>query len=155
MRDVIAWGCVFCALFGLYVLFAGSMSVAELATGLVASLLSLVFAILVVRAGERSLRVRMPLRLLGHVLVSVVGDSVRVGGALLKALRRGGAGQVTVQPFREGGDTPADAGRRGVVVLAASLTPNGFVLHIPGDGRGLVMHRLVPTAPSRDREWPA
>jgi hypothetical protein len=67
----------------------------------------------------------------------------------------GSLGVITRQPFRQGHDTPQDAGRRGLVTLGISLAPNGYVLSIPDSRNELVLHRLTPAAPSADRKWPA
>ena len=73
--------------------------------------------------------------------------------------KRAVAGRIDRQPFRPGRDRPADAGRRSLVTLASSFAPNGFVLDIPpsvllGDAEILLMHRLAPSPPEPDAEWP-
>ncbi len=149
---------IFCVLFGFYLLFAGTVSATEVGAGLAATAMVTAFATVVHRGRTRRLRLVPQARLLLRPLWGVVADSGRVGIVLARAVLRrpaGQAGQVVRQAFRQGGETPADAGRRGMVVLAASLAPNGYVLHIPAGEDAMVMHRLAPVPPSPDREWPA
>ena len=149
---------IFCALFGLYLVFAGTVGATEIGAGLAATASVAALATAVHRQRTRSLRLLPPLQLLLRPLLGVVVDSGRVGVVLARAVLRrpaGQAGQVVRQAFRQGGENPADAGRRGLVVLAASLAPNGYVLHIPAGEDTMVMHRLAPVPPSPDREWPA
>ena len=149
---------VFCVLFGLYLLFAGTVSATEIGAGLVATASVTALAIIVHRRRTRLLRLLPPARLLLRPLLAVVIDSGRVGMVLARAVLRrpaGQVGQVVRQAFRQGGEDPADAGRRGMVVLAASLAPNGYALHVPAGEDSMVMHRLASVPPSPDREWPA
>ncbi len=149
---------VSCALFGLYLLFAGTVGATELGAGLAATALVTGLATVVHRGRTRRLRLVPPARVLLRPLLGVITDSGRVGTVLLRAVLRrpaGQAGQVVRQSFRQGGENPADAGRRGIVVLAASLAPNGYVLHVPAGEDAMVLHRLAPVPPSPDRDWPA
>ncbi len=149
---------IFCVLSGLYLLFAGTVSATEIGAGLVATALVTALATVQHRGRTHRLRLVPPARVLLRPLWGVVADSGRVGTVLARAVLRrpaGQVGQVVRQAFRQGGETPADAGRRGMVVLAASLAPNGYALHIPAGEDAMVMHRLAPVPPSPDREWPA
>ena len=92
-----------------------------------------------------------------RALIALATDTARVGVVLLRAILRrpqGAVGAVVRQPFAGGGETARDAGRRGLVTLLASLAPNGFVLHVPGDDDALVLHRLARAPLSRDQAWP-
>lgn len=156
--DRLTVAAVWCVLFGFYLLCAGTISADEIGAGLVLSTLATAFMGFVQGGRERRLRIAPPARVLGRPLLGLVTDSVRVGAVLLRAIRHrpdGMLGEVARQPFRQGGETPADAGRRGLVILSASLAPNGYALHIPDGEDVLVMHRLVPVPPSPDRDWPA
>lgn len=142
-----------------YLLFAGQASVSEMIAGVPAAALATCIALLLRRARSRPLRLRAPWpRVVGRPLASLFPDAVRVGRVLLAALRRrpdGPVGMSSRQPFRHGDDDAADAGRRGLVTLGISLAPNGYVLSIPDGQDVLLMHRLVPSAPDSDTEWPA
>ena len=138
-------------LLGLYILFAGTVSVTELIAGLVAVTVTAGLLVALRHEPRRSVRARPPVRIVLHSTLAVFADSWHVAWVLLRAILR----QVVRQPFRQGGDDAREAGRRGIVVLAASLAPNGYVLHIPNKENALVLHRLAPAPATGDREWPA
>ena len=153
----------FAASFGLYLLFAGQASGTEIAAGLPTAALIAVFAALQHRGQTEPIRLRAPWhRILLMPLAALVKDSVRVGGLLLRAtISPAGvvAGTVDRQPFHPGGNRPEDAGRRALVTLASSFAPSGFVLDVPpsvilGNAPVLLMHRLAPSQPETDAEWP-
>ncbi len=155
---------VFLVSIGLYLVFAGEVSGTEAAAGVPAAGLVTVYAGLRHRGASRPMRLRGPwLRLVLSPMASVASDAVRVGVHLLRAVFVPGShatGTVSRQPFRSGGEEPADAGRRALVTLASSLAPNGFVLDVAPsvllpDEHALLMHRLAPGRPDPDREWPA
>jgi hypothetical protein len=144
---------------GLYLLFAGQLSSTELLTaGLVAAAFTLLTAILRLRHDRRLSLPWPPVRALLRPFASLFADSGRVGLVLLRAILHrpsGAVGAASPQPYRAGGQAPADSGRRALVILGSSLAPNGFVLEdLPDNGDRLVMHRLAQVGPSRDREWP-
>jgi hypothetical protein len=148
---------VWCVLFGLYLLFAGTVGVTEAIAGVVAASLATGLMAFVHAGRDRFLRLRPPLRALARPLLGVVTDSGRVAAVLVRAILRrpvGPVGTVVRQDFRQGGENADDAGRRGIVTLSASLAPNGYTLHIPEGENVMVMHRLAAVAPSPDREWP-
>ena len=148
---------------GLYFLFAGQANDTEIAAGLPASAIVAAFVWLQRRRQAHPLRLHAPWsRILLKPLASLVWDSIRVSRMLLRAMTSPAgvvAGMIDQQPFHPGGDRAADAGRRGVVALASSFAPNGFVVDIPpsiilGDAELLLMHRLAPSPPVPDAEWP-
>ena len=154
---------VFLASTGLYLVFAGQVSGTEVAAGVPAAGLVAAYAGLRHRGGSRPMRLRGPwLRLVLSLTAAVAGDAARVGARLLRAVFVPGsqvAGTISRQPFRSGGPGPADAGRQALVTLASSFAPNGFVLDVAPsvllpDEQALLMHRLAPTRPDPDREWP-
>jgi hypothetical protein len=148
---------VWCVLAVLYAVLAGSKSLHEALAGLGAVTAATLLMLVVHRDDGRRLLLRPGIRVIAGPMLSVVTDSVRVGMVLSRAIARrpdGIQGMVSRQAFRSGSETPADAGRRGLVTLAASLAPNGFVLHLPGEQEVLVMHHLSPTKPPADRDWP-
>lgn len=148
---------VWCALAGLYLLFAGTVSATEIGAGLVLVTLTTLFMAVVHADRRRRLSLVPVARVAWRPLLGLVTDSARVAGVLLRVLWRrpaDAAGEVARQPFRQGGRDPRDAGRRGMVTLSASLAPNGYVLHMPEGEDVLVMHRLAKVPPSLDPEWP-
>jgi hypothetical protein len=158
MQITLLFVCVQIACSALYLLFAGQTSTDELIpTGPVA----LACAVLVVSLRllqDRRIRTTAPwLRLVWRVSVSLLRDTWLVGVALARVVVRppeAALGAVADQNFRGGGEAPEDAGRRGLVVIANSLAPNGIVIDAaPGLDR-LRLHRLVAAAPNADAEWP-
>jgi hypothetical protein len=141
----------------LYALLAGQISLTEAAAGLIATGLAAGYGVLLHRSGSRVLALSAPWpRMVLRPLAALVPDAWRVGRVLLTVLWRrpeGSVGTRSRQTFRRGGHGGEDAGRRGIVTLALSLAPNGYVLGIgPSD---ISLHRLAPATPSGDREWPA
>lgn len=156
--DGLVTAAVWCVLFGLYLLFAGTVGATEIVAGLFAVTLATLFMHVVHAGPGRRLRRAPPARVLVQPLLALAPDAMRVGRVLLRAVWRrpdGPVGSIARQPFRQGGEDPDDAGRRGIVVIAASLAPNGYALHIPAGEDVMVMHRLAAVPPSADREWPA
>ncbi len=141
---------------GLYFLFAGQFSPDEAGAAAGTAAVGAICLVLIRAATTRHLSLAAPWhRVLGAPLAQLAPDTWRVGGALVRALAGGGhRGVATWQPFRHGGDDPADAGRRGLVVLAVSLAPNGYVLDLPENAGALLLHRLVPAPAQPDRTWP-
>ncbi len=151
LRGAATWA-VFLAL---YLLLAGAISTNELLAGVPAAAAASCFATALHRVEERRTSLRGPWpRLLLRPLTALLPDAVKAARVLLRAIARrpnGPVGLSTRQPFREGID-PRDAGRRGLVTLATSLAPNGYVLAVEADA--LILHRLAPARPRSDREWP-
>ncbi len=155
--------CTFLAGLALYLILAGSLGIGEVSAGVVVALIVAGAEHVQRRCDVRKLRFEVPwLRLLRRSLVAVGRDTMTVGLALLRAaLGRPGAirSGMARQDFRPGGCQPRERGRRAVVTLAGSLAPNGIVVDVPpspllGDASVLLVHRLVPSGPSPDREWP-
>ncbi|HYZ33959.1 MAG TPA: hypothetical protein VE684_16945, partial [Crenalkalicoccus sp.] len=92
-------------------------------------------------------------RLLAVTMGKLVREIAVVGTALLRALLLPVRGLTERQPFAPGEPTPAERARRGLVRLALSAAPNGYVTG--EDGGALLLHRLRPGRPdSPDRRWP-
>ena len=147
-----------CAQAAVYLTFAGDVSRSELIAGLGVVAIGSVVGVLLHRVRSRDLSCRAPwLRLVGSTALAIVRDSFAVGRVLLLAVLRPTpqqSGLIVMQPFDIGDDQAADAGRRGLVTLAASIAPNGFVLRVLDRRQALAIHRLAPEAPDADREWP-
>lgn len=142
-------------LLGLYLLLAGQASGTEFVAAVPAVFLAAGMGQALRAHADRRMQLQAPWRqVLLRPLASICLDSVRVGVALLHAIVRpdAHAGMVSRQAFRAGSDQPREAGRRALVVLGASLAPNGFVLDVSPDA--LSMHRLAPVQPQDDTEWP-
>ena len=154
LRAAILW----IVFLGLYLLFAGPVSSSELIAGVPCAAAVAGFALIYRRAQEQQMDLRAPwLRVVLRSLGNVPRDVLRVGGVLVRSLWQAPAiaiGIASHQPFRQGGDRPADAARRAMVVLGTSLAPNGFVLMMPQGSETMVLHRLVLTPATPDREWP-
>lgn len=148
---------IWLSMLGTYLLLSGEVSRTELVAGACTATAATGFALLLRRAGSRAMALRVPWpRVVGRTLLALAADSARVGGALARAVWRRPereTSRISRQPFRAGSG-PVDAGRRGVVILATSLAPNGFVLDEDGTAAGLLMHRLVPVPARPDPEWP-
>lgn len=149
VRPLLAW----VILFAFYLLFAGQASRAEACAGALAALAGIGLQLFVRLRSQRSMRLAAPwLTLAGRVGASLACDTMRVGGALARVILGADVrGRTRPQTFVPGGDAPEAAGRRALVVLAASMAPNGFVWR---EGSGLLVHRLVPTPPADDTQWP-
>lgn len=80
----------------------------------------------------------------------------RAVAQVAEALVRGQGGRVVRQRFVHGRDqTPADAGRRAVVLLTTSLAPDKFALRFPLGRDQLELHSLVPLLAETDPRWPS
>ncbi len=147
---------VWILLFGLYLLFVGQATIAELVAALVTSGLAAAYHWYVRTKAHRRFRFAAPwLRLGLRVARALARDTALVGWGLTRAiLGRMVRGGLTRQPFQAGGHTPQAAAHRGIDMLAASIAPNSYVIDVPEPPRGLLMHRLVPRPPAEDHEWP-
>ncbi len=143
-------------LFAFYLLFAGQASGAELCAGALAAGVGAGLQAYLRARGERPVAIDAPWgRLAGRVAASLARDTAAVAGALVRvSVGRAVHGLTQRQDFLVGGPSQMAAGRRAVVILAASVAPNGFVEQlVPGD-QALVVHRLVPAAQKEDHRWP-
>jgi hypothetical protein len=153
---VLAWIFEWLAAAGLYLLFAGTLSVTEATAAAAGASLALAFHVAARRCSIFSFAgpvpwARLICRALGTVIRDIVSVAVRLAAAGLTG--RPGEGE-TRQAFDPGDDSPQAERRRAVVTLAASIAPNGYVMGIETDPPMLLMHRLAPSAPSLDRTWP-
>jgi hypothetical protein len=143
----------------IYFLLAGQASMTELMAGLGGVSAASGYGVaLHIGARRRPLEFRLAwLRSAWRPLLSLPRDSLAVGLVLLRSLtrrRRRLVGRMTRQPFDYGNEGAEARARRALVILGASLAPNGFVLHaLKGEGV-LLLHRLAPDAPSENRDWP-
>ncbi len=134
-------------LFAFYLLLAGALGTVQFVSAGILTVLILGWSILIRRFGsQRSLRFSGAhwdpwLR----AVVRLPGDTLRIGGVLLKACFGGGSPGKAVEPaFRFGSvDDPSEAARRATAVIAGSLTPDFYVVDITSDRACAYGHTLL------------
>jgi hypothetical protein len=143
LRLAVVWA----VLFGLYMLFAGSLSLDEAVTGAACAGVGSVWW---ARAGRTGgIHFSGWTRCLGPVgkaLAAMPGATVRVGGQLVGAVLRGGPpGSVAYRRDADSAwadaETPAE---RALGLIGASLAPDTYVLREHGGDGGIVDHALSP-----------
>lgn len=149
--DVVAGWAVGAAL---YLLFAGQFTADELAAAAACGLGTSLWAAAVRYVASRRYRFeRGAIVAVGRALAGLLGATTRVAWALLKAAATGAGGEIRAQPFVDGQlSDPADAGRRGVAILARSLAPDSFVLRERQGESRLELHVLTRTGKG-DPRW--
>jgi multisubunit Na+/H+ antiporter MnhE subunit len=151
---MLAWATDAILLTGTYLVFAGQLSAAEIAVGVILACGVATFGLLIRRISGRHYRLRAPWpRLITRGLLSLMRDVPRVGLTLPRALAGNVRGTIIRYPFEHGGDAPDDRARRALVVLEQSLAPNSYVIDLEADA--LVLHSLAPRpdADPTDRRW--
>lgn len=99
---------------------------------------------------------RQALAVLARAVGGLPSATVAVGGRLAAALIGPVAGTRVAREFSNGRrDAPGEAGRRAVVVLAASLAPDAYVLRLPRDEDTILYHAITGREPSGDPRWPS
>lgn len=134
------------ALVGLYLLFAGTVSLPEGMAAVAAAGFAILCRIgLLHVARPLAVETRPWLAALPGTAWSLVRDPVLVGSALLGALWRGEApasGFIATPLLDRGGD-PAARGRRALAVLAGSVAPNRYILVLSWPAARVISHRLA------------
>lgn len=151
----IQWLLVWCFVFGTYLIFAGTLSVSELLTGVVVSALATVWAGLISASPAR--RFSAAKEQIRPALVAVAAlfmATVRTGGVLAKVAVRGGSpGRSVRSRFRFGPrEDPRARSRRAIAVLCASLAPNRFVVEVERS-RGEALLHAVDMSAAPNSEW--
>ena len=140
-----------------YLILVGSLSPDEVGVALLLGGLGAGWHAAVLHVGGR--RFAFERQAFGHIGRSLAGVPraiLQVGVRLGAAILHGAAGRQVEVPFDTGRQgVPAEVGRRALVVLAASLAPDSYVLRIPANEGELQGHALTARAPSGDRRWPA
>ncbi len=148
----------FVLLFLLYLLLVGKIAWPELlAGGLIAAVAVTAREAACRCGGARHLFISTWAVRFIHLPWQVVTDSVRVFAVAARALVQSrGRGQFLHVPFDPGGEDPASAGRRALVVGGLSVTPNAIAVQVEPHKRRLLVHQLAPApAPGKgDRQWP-
>ncbi len=143
LRLAVVWA----VLFGLYMLFAGSLSLDEAGVGAAcAGAGGLWWARAGRTGGTHFSGWTRSLRPVWDALVAMPGATVRVGGQLVGAVLRGGPpGSVAYRRDADSAwaqaDTPAE---RALGLIGASLAPDTYVLRENGGDGGIVDHSLSP-----------
>jgi hypothetical protein len=150
-----AWLSWWVALFWLWLLLAGEWNRLELVAAAVAAAIAASLAELA--RTRTDLRATLPLRAFADVpqlLGMVVVDFGIVVRALLVSIvrRRVVRGRIVSRELDRGARAAHGAGPRAWTALAASYSPNAYVIDIERETRTVVLHDLVP---NRSSESPA
>ncbi len=155
-----SWASWWLGFMPLYLLLAGSLSGQEIAAAIVVSGLAALAATVTHRAGRLHFQPRLRwLYHFRHLPGRVLADCAVVAAALARTLfrRQKIEGVFRSIPFDPGGDDAESAARRALVVAAACLAPNSYIVAVDAEGKQLLVHQLVPSAHppgGGDREWP-
>jgi hypothetical protein len=133
-------------LFGLYVLFVGSISVNEAIAGGISTALAVAWwAGIGRRDGVRFAGWLPAMRPVGDALLALPRATARVAGQLLHVVLRGGP-EGAVAYRREADSAWASAERpveRAFGLIAASLSPDSYILREDGGDKGILDHALA------------
>lgn len=142
--------------FGFYLLLAGQVNTETLIAAAVMSAVTLASALAIRHVADRPVAFsRAHVAPWLRALAKLPGDTLRIGVCLTRAALAGGSpGRGVTTPFHFGTIEDADSrGRRATAVLAGSLTPDTFIVHIaPGRGDAIT-HRLLGPPDSARPEW--
>ena len=155
MKHLVAWLAWWVALFWLWLLLAGEWNRQELVAAAVAAAIAATLA--EVARTRTGLHPKLPAEALvdvPQVLGMVVVDFAIVVWALLVSVvrRRVVRGRIVSRELDRGARAAGGAGPRAWTALAASYSPNAYVLDIEPESRTVLLHDLVP---NRSSESPA
>jgi hypothetical protein len=160
MSIVLIW----CASFAIYLLFAGQVSLHEVATGVVLASFVTAWARIIRAASQRHFSF-LPgfLWPLGCGLGQLFPAAFATGRVLARVAFLGGrAGHAETHDFLPGAsdDGPGhslgqsvDRARRACAVLLASCAPDRFVVNIDRDSSAVLIHAIVPGERELDPQW--
>ncbi len=143
------------AAFGSYLVFAGTISGSEIATGIVVAALTTLWAALIRLDSEVQFAFRGDalMRMLKELLRVPIA-AIRVGARLLAAIAGRPPGRPVLQQFRYGAeDDPMERSRRAAAVLGASVAPDKFVLRIDKGRDVVLLHEIGESARTLDLWW--
>jgi multicomponent K+:H+ antiporter subunit E/multicomponent Na+:H+ antiporter subunit E len=146
------WLLQWASLLGLYLLFVGELSVAELAVGAGVAALGVVAWEVVWEEGlGRAIADVRLFALARYLLAQTVTDTWRVLKVLALWLleRRPAPSEVRAVPFDPGGDDARSATRRALAVAYTSVTPNSIVLDVDRKKGVLLLHQIHPAKTSK------
>lgn len=147
---------IWCVSFGLYLLFAGEVSLHEIVTGLVLASLAMVWALLIRRTSPRDFTFCYELaRALLRSLMHLIPATLETGVALSRIAAMGGpAGRLDSDNFDYGTrEHSEDRARRAFAVLLASFAPDRFVVDVRGRSWSVLTHVIVPRQQESDPRW--
>jgi multisubunit Na+/H+ antiporter MnhE subunit len=155
VKHLVAWLAWWVALFWLWLLLAGEWNRQELVAAAVAAAVAASLA--EVARTRTGLHPRLPAQAfveVPQVLGMVVVDFAIVVWALLVSVgrRRVVRGRIVSRELDRGSHAAGGAGPRAWTALAASYSPNAYVLDIEPESRTVLLHDLVP---NRSSESPA
>ena len=147
MRHVVAWVVAWLSLFWLWLLLAGEWNRQEWVSAAAAAAVAATVG--EYARAKADVRVRVPLPWVGKaatVPLMVLVDFGIVAWALLASAprRRVVRGTFRTRSFPAGGDDPAGVGVRAWVMLAATYSPNAYVVDIDEAKDTVLIHDLVP-----------
>lgn len=145
---------------GGYVVLSGSAALAQAVAGGFVAIGSFALLARICRAADVDLR--LPPLWIARSLAAFAGqllpDTWRVTQMLVGHFfgRQPLCGHFRRMAFDAGGDNPADAGRRALVLVAISWTPNTYAIRRLRKHGQLLIHQLgrTPLASSQDPRWP-
>ena len=144
--------------FGAYLLLVLQVSADELLAGALVG--SVAAGLLEAIRAQTQLEFRLRIAWFGVLLRRVPGQAWADCVLLARGLfaRQLPVGELRAVPFDgERGEPNEAAGRRALVVVGASLSPNSVVIAVDAASRRLLVHQLVPTAQppgGGDELWP-
>lgn len=151
-RFALAIAAVWAVLFGLYVMFSGTLSLNEAVTGAGASALACVWwAFAGRKGGMRFSGWLRYLSLIGQAVLGLPRATATVAGQLGRIAVHGGPpGVVAYERDADSAWAYADApAERALGLIAASLAPDSYVLREKGGDAGIVEHSLAPRGATR------
>jgi hypothetical protein len=155
-----AWAGVWLALAVVYLLVVGSPGWGEAAAGLVLAWPPTIAMRAVARGIPTGFEPRIAwLATLARVPGKALADCGLVLGAIARGVvtGEGVSGAFRAVPFDPGGEDARSEARRAIVVAAASVAPNAYIVAIDREAGRVLVHQLVdtPEPPGHgDREWP-
>jgi hypothetical protein len=151
MVSLVTW----CLAYGIYLAFAGDLSLDECVTGLAVATSMTVWAMVIRRSSAD--RFAASWELVRHVLravAAVPSAAVRTSLMFFRTIVAGASpGRAYRDPFRFGGDNAIDQSRRAVAILCASLTPDRFVIDLNSDDEVALTHYVVRRDHDPDPRW--
>ena len=147
MKHVVAWVAWWLALFWLWILLAGEWNRQEWIAGASAAAISATVA--EVARSRTDFSARLPARVLADVpqaLWMVFVDFGIVVGALVASIarRRVVRGELVSRELEGGSRAARGVGPRAWTALAASYSPNAYVIDIEPETHTVLLHDLVP-----------
>lgn len=150
------WFLVSCLLFsGTYLLLAGQIALDEVMLALSFGLVSTLFLRAINRIGSVHFRFNLEaISAIARALTKLPTATARVTVVFIQAAIKGYTGRTKMQRFAIGrSHGPLSMARRAVAELAASLSPDAFVLRTSEADHSVLMHSLSASNPAPDSRW--